>query len=141
MTIDESIDMIAVSQMTPGPFAVNAATFAGTKLAGVPGAVAATLGMALPSILITLLIARFFFAFHKKPTVRAALDGIRPAVLALIAGVVWISARTALLLPGGGVDIWALALALGVFVLLQRTKVSPALLLLLSGAAGAALFR
>jgi chromate transporter len=141
MTMDESIDMIAVSQMTPGPFAVNAATFAGTKLAGFPGAVLATLGMTLPSVLITLLVARFFFSFHKRPAVRAALGGIRPAVLALITGAVWSTAQAALILPGGGADIWGLVMALAVFALLQRTKVSPALLLLLCGAVGAAALR
>lgn len=141
MTLEESVDMIAISQMTPGPFAINAATFAGMKLAGIPGALAATAGMALPSILITLLVAKFFFSFHKTRGVQAALSGIRPAVLALIAGSVWIVARQTFVSGSGGIDIASLFIALTVFVLVWRTKASPVLLLLACGLLGAAFLR
>jgi len=141
MTTNEAIDMVAISQMTPGPFSINAATFAGTKLAGVLGAVVATLGMILPSLVITLLIARFFFSFHQKTAVKAALSGIRPVVLALIAGSVWVIARQSLFFTGWTPDWAVVVLALTVFVLLWRTKISPALLLVLCGAFGAIFLR
>lgn len=141
MTQSEAIDMVAVSEMTPGPFAVNAATFAGTKLAGVVGGAVAALGMILPSLVITILIARFFFSFHKKTAVRAALSGIRPVVPALIAGSVWVIVRQALFFAGWTPDWPAMALALAVFVLLWRTKISPALMLVLCGAFGAIFLR
>ncbi len=141
MSMDESVDMIAISQMTPGPFAVNAATFAGTKLAGILGACVATLGMVLPSVLITLCIARFFFSFNKKPSVQAALSGIRPVVLALIAASIWSIAHKALFVTGFAPDIPAMVIAVLVFGLLWRTKVSPALLMVVCGAFGALFLR
>ncbi|MDR0859274.1 MAG: chromate transporter, partial [Oscillospiraceae bacterium] len=84
MTLRETIDMLAVSQMTPGPFAVNAATFSGMRLGGFAGAAAATLGVILPSFAICLLVAKKFFASLGKPQVRAVLNGIKPIVFALI---------------------------------------------------------
>lgn len=141
MSMNEAVDMIAISQMTPGPFAVNAATFAGTKLAGLGGAAVATLGITLPSVLISLLIARFFFSFNKKPAVQSALSGIRPVVLALIASSIWAIAGSALFLPGGGPDIPSIVIAVAVFGLLWQTKASPALLMLVSGVFGAVFLR
>ena len=61
MLISEVADVVAISEMTPGPFAVNAATFAGTKMMGLPGALFATFGVVLPSVVITLIVARYFF--------------------------------------------------------------------------------
>ncbi len=60
MTLAETVDMVAISQMTPGPFAVNAATFAGMKLYGVAGAAVATLGVITPSVVLTMIVAKFF---------------------------------------------------------------------------------
>ena len=141
MTIEESIDMVAIAQMTPGPFAINAATFAGTKLAGLPGAVMATLGMILPSLVITMLIARFFFTFRQKVGVQAVLSGIRPVMPALIAGSVWVIAKRTLFLADGYMDLPSLLISLAVLVLLWRVKMSPALLFVLCGAAGAVFLR
>ena len=84
MTMDEFIDVIAISEVTPGPFAVNSATFTGMKLRSIPGAVVCTLGVIGPSLVIMTFVALFFFNINQKPAVRAALFGIRPAVWALI---------------------------------------------------------
>ncbi|MDR0294534.1 MAG: chromate transporter, partial [Oscillospiraceae bacterium] len=84
MTLAETADMVAISQMTPGPFAVNAATFAGMKLYGLPGAAAATLGVVTPSVVITALVAKFFIAFSKRQGVRDTMGFIRPVVTGLI---------------------------------------------------------
>lgn len=107
MTLSETVDMVAVSQMTPGPFAVNAATFVGMRMYGVGGAAVATLGVTLPSVIITLLVARFFFSFHKKSLVRGALAGVRPVVLALILAAALSVARESLFF--GGTLGWASA--------------------------------
>jgi chromate transporter len=137
MTASESVDMIAISQMTPGPFAINAATFAGTKLAGIPGALIATLGMVLPSVLTALLVAKFFFSAHKSQGVQSTLSGIRPVVLALIAGAGLTVAREAFLPGGGTIDLPAILLAALVFVLLRFTKAGPVWLLTGCGLLGA----
>jgi len=79
-------DFIAVSESTPGPFAVNIATFVGFDTAGLAGALCSTLGVILPSFLIILFVAKFFLTFSKNRWVQAAMGGIRPVVLGLIVG-------------------------------------------------------
>ena len=85
LTLPQLIDFIAVSESTPGPFAVNIATFVGMEEAGLLGAVFTTCGVVLPSFLIIYLISTLFYdRFIGNRTVQGALNGIRPAVLGLI---------------------------------------------------------
>ena len=79
------LDLIAIAQSCPGVFAINIATFIGYKLNKTRGAICSTLGTALPSFLIILLIAIFFHQFEDNKIVAAMFKGIRPAVVALIA--------------------------------------------------------
>lgn len=85
VTKDDMLDLIAISQSCPGVFAINIAIFIGYKLKKVRGALAATAGTALPSFLIILIIAMFFYQFSDNKVVAAMFRGIRPAVVALIA--------------------------------------------------------
>ena len=73
MTAEELVNFIAVSESTPGPFAVNVSTYVGAELAGLPGAFCATLGVVLPSFLIILLVARFYAAFRSSAIVSGAI--------------------------------------------------------------------
>lgn len=82
---DEFVDLLAVAQSCPGVFAINISTFIGYKLRKTPGAFCTSLGTALPSFLIILLIAMFFHSFMDVSWVAAIFRGIRPAVVALIA--------------------------------------------------------
>ena len=82
---DELPDIVALSQSAPGVMAVNISIFAGHKLRGIKGSIAATLGSILPSFLIILAIALFFSAFKENPWVERAFKGIRPVVISLIA--------------------------------------------------------
>jgi len=82
---EEFLDLIAIAQSCPGVFAINISTFIGYKLRKLRGAVSCTLGTALPSFLIILLIAMFFHQFQDNPIVASMFRGIRPAVVALIA--------------------------------------------------------
>ena len=91
----EIIDYIAVAQSTPGPFAINVSTFIGMKHFGVIGAAVTSLGVALPSFIIILLIAKFFMKFMEYKGVTAALTGIRPAVIGLMTSAVISIAATA----------------------------------------------
>ncbi|BEU88657.1 chromate transporter [Selenomonas sp. TAMA-11512] len=86
MTLPEFIDIFTISQMTPGPIGINAATFAGLKVAGVGGAVAATAGFVTPSLILGIFLARLFFKYGGIGVIRGILNGLRPAVIALIAG-------------------------------------------------------
>ena len=79
------VDFIAVSESTPGPLAVNMSTYIGAQTAGLSGALAATLGVVLPSFLLILLISRSYRKFQASPVVKGAMEGLRPAVVALVA--------------------------------------------------------
>ncbi len=94
----EFIQIIGIAEMTPGPIAVNAATFVGFKTAGILGSICATVGVALPSLLIILFISRFFFKNSKHPLMKKTFYGIRPVIAGLIlsAGLV-VASRTMLL--------------------------------------------
>lgn len=85
MSLDEFTEFVGIAESTPGPFAVNTATFCGMHAAGIPGAAVATVGVVLPSLLCILLIARFFARFADAPYVKAAMRGVKPVVVALIA--------------------------------------------------------
>lgn len=85
LTIPEFTDLITISQMTPGPIAINSATFVGIKIAGLPGAIIATLGCILPSCLIVTIIAWLYLKFRQMESLQSILNVLRPAVIALIA--------------------------------------------------------
>ena len=91
----EFLDLIAVAQTCPGALAVNISVFVGYKLRRLPGAIAATLGVAMPSFVIILLIAMFFSRFQDNAVVASVFNGIRPAVVALICAPVFSMARAA----------------------------------------------
>lgn len=89
------VDLLAMAQTCPGAMAVNISVFVGYKLRRLPGAVITTLGVALPSFLIILLVAMFFHKFQDNEVVKSMFNGIRPAVVALIAAPVFSMARAA----------------------------------------------
>lgn len=84
LTMQEFVDIFTISQMTPGPIGINAATFVGTKVAGPLGAIAATVGFVTPSVFIVLLLTKLFYKYGDVGAVRGILNGLRPAVVALI---------------------------------------------------------
>lgn len=84
MASADLVNFVAVSESTPGPFAVNISTYVGTELAGIPGGIFATLGVVLPSFLIILLVARCFEAFRNSRIVSGCMAGLKPAVIGLI---------------------------------------------------------
>ncbi|MBO5277886.1 MAG: chromate transporter [Lachnospiraceae bacterium] len=85
MTLEEFTDLITIAEMTPGPISINSATFVGTRLAGIPGAVICTLGCILPSFCICLILAHFYYKYRNFSGVQTVLSALRPAVVALIA--------------------------------------------------------
>ncbi len=89
VTAEDILDVVAIAESTPGPIAVNAATFIGNKVAGAWGAVCATLGVVLPSFIIILLVSRALEAYSRLRLVRYAFFGVRAGVLALILRALW----------------------------------------------------
>ena len=85
ITMQEFIDIFTISQMTPGPIGINAATFVGTKVAGIPGAICATAGFIFPSFFIMLTLVWLVDKYGDIGAIRGVLNGLRPTVVAFIA--------------------------------------------------------
>ncbi len=83
-TTQELVDMIAISESTPGPIGINMATYVGYKVGGIPGGIVAVAGIVAPSVIIIVLIAHYYTKFSEKPLVQSAFYGLRPAVTGLI---------------------------------------------------------
>ena len=92
MTAEEFSNLVALSQVTPGPMAVNAATYVGFNYAGLPGALVATLGVCIPAFVLMLIVYKFVQKFNDSRIVQGILSGIRPVTVALIgAAVIFVS--------------------------------------------------
>lgn len=140
LSMAEFTDLITISQMTPGPIAINAATFVGIQLAGPLGAIVCTLGCVLPSCIVVALLAWIYFRWRELTALRGALDGLRPAIVALIAGAgvsllihaLWGEGGFQLVSP----DIPALVLFLLAFLVLRKWKPDPVFIMLGCGVVG-----
>lgn len=147
LTEEEMLNMIAVAESTPGPIAVNMATFVGSNEAGIIGSVVATLGVVLPSFIIILLISALLKNFMKYKGVNAFLEGVRPCVVALILGTAITLFLSVLLGIGSGsfdlsvdvigIVIFALVVAISlIYKKLRGKKPSPILMILISAGLG-----
>ncbi|HIR32526.1 MAG TPA: chromate transporter [Candidatus Faecousia faecavium] len=138
LNMSEFTDLITIAEMTPGPIAVNSATFVGIRIAGIPGALIATFGCILPSLFIVSLLTFIYYRYKKLSVLQSVLASLRPAVVALIA-----SAGISILLQvalGGqemtmaNLNFIGLALFAVAFVLLRKFKWNPILVMCLCGA-------
>jgi chromate transporter len=133
LTEQQLLDAVAIGQFTPGPV-FTTATFIGYVLAGVPGAIVATVGIFLPSFCFVALLARIIPHIRNSPWSAAFLDGVNVSALGLMAGVTWQLGRAAIL------DLPTALLALVAVVLLFRFKINSAWLVLAGGMVGLAVF-
>lgn len=85
LTMESFSNLVTIAEMTPGPIAVNAATFVGTQVAGIPGAITATLGCILPSCIFVTTLAYIYTKYRNLSTLQGVLTSLRPAVVAMIA--------------------------------------------------------
>ncbi len=92
-------DILAISQITPGPLAINTATYVGTVIAGVAGSAAATLGVMLPSLILILTLTHWLDRVWHHPLTRMTFHGLRPTVVALLASATWFFVQTSLIRP------------------------------------------
>jgi chromate transporter len=143
LTFQEFTDIITISQMTPGPLAVNTSTFVGIRIAGIPGAITATFGCVISGFIISIALYNFFNKYRKINTILNVLSGLRAVSVGLIAS----SASTLILIALGGIakleEIGSIninVVAIGIFLisifLLRKFKINPMLMMILSGAAG-----
>lgn len=155
LTESEIINFIAVSESTPGPFAINIATYVGMVtgrahgymglIGGFLGSFFATLGVVLPSFVIILIVARIYKKFQESNIVKGCMTGLRPTVIGLIAGAVLTIGQT-VFFPNGfalqSLDLYAIITSLvicliGIFLIFKK-KVHPILLVVVSAALGIA---
>ena len=127
---EEFANIVAVSQMTPGPIAVNAATYIGFKVAGIWGSAFATLGVSLPSFILVIVVAKFFEKLSNSKYFEGVLSGIRPATIGLIAAAVWFFADMSIFVlnEASKLPLWLENSSAGSFF--QTIKINPAALLI-----------
>ena len=139
MTNAEFADIVAVSQMTPGPIAINSATYVGYTVAGFWGSVVATVSVCLPALTLMILITRFFLHLRDNHYVKGVIAGMRPVVTGMIGAAVLL-----LMFPeskdgASFVDGWSWAL-FTVAMIASYKKVNPILLIFLSAIAGIVIY-
>ena len=145
LSVTEFVDMITISEMTPGPFAINSATFVGIKMGGPFGGVLATFACMLPSFIITMLLCTLYRKYRSGSFFSGLLYGIRPTVSGLIAsaGLLLIFMAffgTSDLTAIKSVDILAVIIAISTFIILRKTKINSVLMIVISGTIGAGIF-
>ena len=143
MTTTELVDFIAISESTPGAFAVNISTYIGSEVGGILGAIVATLGLVLPPFLIILLIAKVYAKIKENIIVQGAMLGLKATVVGLIAATVLRVGREIVFFEGINLAVLQSAnfyVSLGIFAvalfLLLYKKLNPILIIVLSAAAG-----
>ena len=145
LTSQEFTDIVAISQMTPGPIGINSATYVGfTATGSVWGSIIATLAVVLPSFILMLAISKFFLKYQKHPVVEAVFSGLRPAVVGLLA-----SAASVLMnaenFSSPKEDMYSFIISclifLVAFVGTRKYKINPILMIVACGIAGLILYQ
>lgn len=136
---EEFTNIVAISQMTPGPIAINSATYVGYTVAGFWGSVVATLSVCLPALTLMIIITRFFMRLKENTYMKSVIAFMRPVVMGMI-----LSGAMLLLMPsanGGSsfIDGWSWAL-FGIALIASLKKVNPIMLIVLSAVAGIAIY-
>lgn len=140
LTMSEFTDLITIAEMTPGPIAVNSATFVGIRIAGIPGALLATFGCILPSCIIVSLLAYIYFRYKNMSGLQCVLSSLRPAVVALIASA-GLSILELVVFQGKTVRInhinWiGTGIFMIAFIVLRKWKCNPIFVMCCCGIAG-----
>ena len=145
LSSSEFTDIVAISQMTPGPIGINSATYVGytavvnagyTHGIGILGSLIATLSVVLPSFILMLLISRFFLKYQKHQAVASVFSGLRPGVVGLLGAAALVLMNHENFGNSTFQIITSIVLFVGVFIASFKYKVSPILLIVLCGAAG-----
>lgn len=135
MSADEFSNLVAISQVTPGPIAVNAATYVGFNCAGYLGAFMATLGVALPSFILVTIVCYFISKFKDSKIVEGAFSGIRPVTAGLIGAAVIFMGQS--VVSTG--NMVAYLISFGTIILAGKFKMNPIMVIIIAGIIGAVL--
>ena len=143
LTMTQFSDIITISQMTPGPVAINSATFVGIQIAGIPGAIIATLGCITPSCILITMLAFVYYHYRSLSTLQGVLSRLRPAVVAMFAGAgvsLFQSAIWATEISLTDTDWIAAVIFVLALVILRWKKVNPITVMVSSGVLGLILY-
>ena len=146
LTMSQFADIMTIAEMTPGPIAINSATFVGIRIAGIPGAIISTLGCIFPSCIIVMTLAYIYYRYRGLSMVQGVLSGLRPAVIAMIA-----SAGISLMvlafygqreLPAdlGNLDCIAVGIFAAGLLVLRKWKMNPMWVMTGAGVLGVLLY-
>lgn len=146
LNMTEFTDIVTISQMTPGPISINSATFVGTRIAGIWGAVIATFGCILPSCMIVILLAVLYKKYKNLKYIQGILGGLRPTVVGMIASAgltlivhaLWNGGTVSFDL--GRIDFIALVLIAVCVFALKKIKINPTFVILGAGAVGGLIY-
>lgn len=144
ITNDDILEVVAIAESTPGPIAVNSATFVGYRTGGFSGALLATLGVVLPSFVIILIVAKCYDKFRSSRIVGGCMSGLKPAVVGLIGASVVSVGETVLFPAGlsaaafGTAALWVSLAIFAVSAVFTFRKAHPILVICLSAALGIA---
>ncbi|MRN52190.1 chromate transporter [Paenibacillus monticola] len=141
LTPEEFQRIVSLSGMSPGSIATNTATLIGYNTAGLSGAIAATSGIILPSLIVVILIAAFFYKIHSNPWVKASFYGLRPIITALI---LYAAIHFGFSNPADSILHWTsiatLLISAAAFLLIVKYKVHPLMIIIGSACVGIILF-
>lgn len=146
LTMAEFADVVTISEMTPGPISINAATFIGTKLGGIGGALVATFGFVLPSFIFVSILAWIVVKFKDMKALKRVLSGLRPGSVALIASagltilILTVWGTDGFSLDIAGINFVAVALFAVALIILRLKKPNPILMMLCAGLIGGAIY-
>ena len=140
----EFTDIVAISQMTPGPIGINAATYVGfTSTGSIWGSVIATFAVVLPSFILMLTISKFFLKYQKHPAVESVFSGLRPAVVGLLASAALVLMNTENL-GSPTKDTYTFVISVIIFLIAfigtKKYKANPILMIIACGIAGLILY-
>ena len=146
LTMTEFTDLITIAEMTPGPIAINSATFVGTRIMGLPGALIASIGCILPSAIIVSSLAWLYYKFKNLAIIKGILAGLRPAVVALIS-----SAGVSIIILAfwgengfsygkASINYVSIILFLSAVFILRKWKTNPIFVMLGTGAVGSLIY-
>lgn len=146
LTLAEFTDLITIAEMTPGPIAINSATFVGIRIAGLPGAIIATIGCIFPSCVIVSILAWVYFKYKELIVIQGVLSGLRPAIVALIASAgmsifilaVW--GESGFSMNPKAINTVSILLFTVAIFILRKWKPNPIFVMLGSGIIGGAIY-
>ena len=146
LSMTQFADIMTIAEMTPGPIAINSATFVGIQVAGILGAIIATIGCIFPSCVIVITLAYIYYRFRGLRMVQGVLTGLRPAVVAMIASagitLVIMAFYGERIVPAdlSGINIISVIIFVVGFFVLRKWKANPIYVMLGAGAAGVLLY-